>query len=56
MVISRTARGFFITLYTERRMPDHIIMKITGIRNHNTLVKYKKTPLKLERRTLLYVF
>lgn len=43
MVCSHTARRIFITLSSERGMPDHIIMKITGIRDPNTLVKYKKT-------------
>ena len=43
MVSSHTARRTFITLSSERGMPDHIIMKITGIRDPNTLLKYKKT-------------
>lgn len=43
MVSSHTARRTFITLSSERGMPDHIIMKITGIINPNTLLKYKKT-------------
>lgn len=43
MVSSHTARRTFITLSSERGIPDHIIMKITGIRDPKTLVKYKKT-------------
>ena len=43
MVSSHTARRTFITLSSERGMPDHIIMKITGIRDPKTLIKYKKT-------------
>lgn len=43
MVVSHTARRTFITLSSEKGMPDHIIMKITGIRNTETLAKYKKT-------------
>lgn len=42
-VSSHTARRTFITLSSERGMPDHIIMKITGIRDPKTLQKYKKT-------------
>lgn len=43
MVGSHTARRTFITLAAEKGMPDHIIMKITGIRDPKTLQKYKKT-------------
>ena len=43
MVSSHTARRTFITLSSEKGMPDHIIMKICGIRDPKTLVKYKKT-------------
>ena len=43
MVSSHTARRTFITLSSERGIPDHIIMKITGIRDPKTLTKYKKT-------------
>jgi site-specific recombinase XerD len=43
MVASHTARRTFITLSSERGMPDHVIMKITGIRDPKTLQKYKKT-------------
>jgi len=43
MVSSHTARRTFITLSCERGMPDHVIMKITGIRSFVTLIKYKKT-------------
>lgn len=43
MVSSHTARRTFITLSAESGMPDHIIMKITGIRDPKTLQKYKKT-------------
>lgn len=43
MVTSHTARRTFITLSAEKGMPDHLIMKITGIRDPKTLTKYKKT-------------
>ena len=43
MVSSHTARRTFITLSAEKGMPDHIIMKITGIKDPKTLLKYKKT-------------
>ncbi len=43
MISSHTARRAFITLSAERGMPDHIIMKITGIKDPKTLIKYKKT-------------
>lgn len=43
MVSSHTARRTFITLSSERGMPDHVIMKICGIRDPKTLIKYKKT-------------
>jgi len=43
MVSSHTARRTFITLSAEKNMPDHIIMKITGIKDSKTLLKYKKT-------------
>jgi len=43
MVSSHTARRTFITLSAEKGLPDHIIMKITGIRDPKTLLKYKKT-------------
>lgn len=46
MISSHTARRTFITLSAERGMPDHIIMKITGIRDPKTLTKYKKTSQK----------
>jgi integrase len=46
MVSSHTARRTFITLSSEKGMPDHIIMKITGIRDPKTLLKYKKTSQK----------
>lgn len=46
MVSSHTARRTFITLSSERGMPDHIIMKITGIKDPKTLLKYKKTSQK----------
>ena len=46
MVTSHTARRTFITLSSERGMPDHIIMKITGIKDPKTLIKYKKTSQK----------
>ena len=43
MVTSHTARRTFITISAEQGMPDHIIMKITGIKDVKTLDKYKKT-------------
>ncbi len=43
VVGSHTARRTFITLAAEGGMPDHIIMKITGIEDPKTLLKYKKT-------------
>lgn len=46
MISSHTARRTFITLSSEKGMPDHIIMKITGIRDPKTLIKYKKTSQK----------
>ena len=46
MVSSHTARRTFITLSSEKGMPDHIIMKITGIKDTKTLLKYKKTSQK----------
>lgn len=46
MVSSHTARRTFITLSAEKGMPDHIIMKITGIKDPATLIKYKKTSQK----------
>lgn len=46
MVGSHTARRTFITLSAESGMPDHIIMKITGIKDEKTLRKYKKTSQK----------
>lgn len=46
MIGSHTARRTFITLSSERGMPDHIIMKITGIRDPKTLLKYKKTSMR----------
>ncbi|WP_407268758.1 hypothetical protein [Tenacibaculum maritimum] len=46
IVGSHTARRTFITLSAERGMPDHIIMKITGISDPKTLKKYKKTSQK----------
>lgn len=43
LVSSHTARRTFITLSSEKGMPDHIIMKIVGIKKADTLLKYKKT-------------
>lgn len=43
MISSHTARRTFITLSSEKGMPDHIIMKVTGIKDPKTLLKYKKT-------------
>ena len=43
MVTSHTARRTFITISAEQGMPDHVIMKITGIKDVDTLKKYKKT-------------
>ena len=45
IVTSHTARRTFITLSSEKGMPDHIIMSITGIRDPKTLNKYKKLNL-----------
>ena len=45
IVTSHTARRTFITLSSEKGMPDHIIMSITGIRDPKTLKKYKKLNL-----------
>lgn len=42
-VTSHTARRTFITLAAEKGMADHLIMKITGIKDPTTLLKYKKT-------------
>jgi len=42
MVASHTARRTFIIIAAEKLMPDHIIMSITGIRDPETLNKYKK--------------
>ncbi len=42
-VRSHTARATFITLSSEGGMPDHIIQKITGIKDTKTLAIYKKT-------------
>lgn len=47
MVSSHTARRTFITLSSERGVPDHIIMKVTGIKDPKTLLKYKKTNSKI---------
>jgi integrase len=43
VISSHTARRTYITLSSEKGMPDHIIMKVTGIRDTETLKKYKKT-------------
>lgn len=50
MVTSHTARRTFITISAEKGMPDHIIMKITGIKDSKTLEKYKKT----NQKTVLF--
>lgn len=42
-VSSHVARRTFITLASEKGMPDHILMKITGITKSDTLTKYKRT-------------
>lgn len=42
MVGTHTARRTFITLAAERGIPDHEIMKVTGIRDVKTLHRYKK--------------
>lgn len=42
LVASHTARRTFITISSEKGMPDHIIMAITGIKDPKTLKKYKK--------------
>lgn len=42
MVGSHTARRTFITIASEKGMSDHYIMTIAGIKDPNTLNKYKK--------------
>lgn len=42
LIGSHTARRTYITLMSERGMPDHQLMKIAGIRDVKTLQKYKK--------------
>jgi len=42
LVGSHTARRTFITLMSERGMPDHQLMQIAGIKDVKTLLKYKK--------------
>ena len=42
IITSHTARRTFITIASENLMPDHIIMKITGIQDPKTLQRYKK--------------
>ena len=39
---SHTARRTYITIAAENNMPDHFIMAVTGIKDPNTLKKYKK--------------
>ena len=39
---SHTARRTYITLAAEDNVPDHFIMAVTGIKDSNTLKKYKK--------------
>ena len=42
LIGSHTARRTFITLMSERGMPDHQLMQIAGIKDVKTLQKYKK--------------
>ena len=42
LVGSHTARRTFITLMSERGMPDHQLMQVAGIKDVKTLLKYKK--------------
>ena len=42
LIGSHTARRTFITLMSERGMPDHQLMQIAGIKDVKTLIKYKK--------------
>ena len=56
IVTSHTARRTFITLSSEKGMPDHIIMSITGIRDPKTLKKYKKVNLDSVMSQALRVF
>ena len=42
LIGSHTARRTFITLMSERGMPDHQLMQIAGIKDAKTLQKYKK--------------
>jgi site-specific recombinase XerD len=42
LIGSHTARRTFITLMSERGMPDHQLMQIAGIKDAKTLLKYKK--------------
>ena len=46
LIGSHTARRTFITLMSERGMPDHQLMQIAGIKDVKTLIKYKKFNLK----------
>ena len=46
LIGSHTARRTFITLMSERGMPDHQLMQIAGIKDVKTLIKYKKFKLK----------
>ena len=46
LIGSHTARRTFITLMSERGMPDHQLMQIAGIKDVKTLLKYKKFNLK----------
>jgi len=42
LIGSHTARRTYITLMSERGMPDHQLMQIAGIKDVKTLQKYKK--------------
>ena len=41
LLTTHTARKTFVTLSRKRGIPDDLIMKITGIKDHKTLQKYK---------------
>lgn len=46
VVSSHTCRRTYITLASQKGVPDEVIMKVTGIRDIKTLYKYKKISLK----------
>jgi len=42
LIASHTARRTFITLSAQKNIPDHLVMKGTGIRNYKTFLNYVK--------------